>query len=48
MDVGGFLGPMVFMLAYSGYGPLTPFYVGAAVSLFNAVLILLTSIRRVA
>jgi MFS family permease len=48
MDVGGFLGPVVFMLAYTGYGPFTPFYVGAALSLFNAVTILLARTRRVA
>jgi len=48
MDVGGFLGPMVFMLAYTGYSPLTPFYLGAAVNLFNATFILLARTRRVA
>jgi len=48
MDVGGFLGPMVFMLVYTRYGPLTPFYVGVAVNLFNAVLISMARIRRVA
>jgi MFS family permease len=48
MDVGGFLGPMIFMLVYTGYGPLTPFYLGAAVNVINAAFILLARTRRVA
>jgi len=48
MDLGGFMGPMVFMLAYSRFGPVSPFYVGAAVNMFNAALILVARIRRVA
>jgi DHA1 family multidrug resistance protein-like MFS transporter len=48
MDVGGFLGPIVFMLAYNGYGVRTPFYLGAALCLLNTVFILVAPTRRVA
>ena len=37
-DIGGFAGPVIFMLVYSGFGATTAFYLGAALNLFNIVL----------
>ncbi len=37
-DIGGFAGPVIFMLVYSGFGPTSAFYLGAALNLFNIVL----------
>jgi MFS family permease len=38
MDVGGFLGPIVFMIVYDNYSPLTPFYVAAGLCVLNILL----------
>jgi len=38
MDVGGFLGPIVFMIAYNNYSPLTPFYAAMGLCVLNIVL----------
>jgi DHA1 family multidrug resistance protein-like MFS transporter len=38
MDIGGFLGPLVFMVAYDDYSPLTPFYAAAGLCVINIVL----------
>ena len=38
MDLGGFLGPIVFMVAYNDYGPLTPFYAAAGLCVLNILL----------
>jgi len=38
MDVGGFLGPLVFMIAYDDYSPLAPFYLATGLCALNVVL----------
>jgi MFS family permease len=39
-DVGGFAGPILFMMLYNGFGPISAFYVAAAVNVVNVGLIL--------
>jgi len=39
-DIGGFAGPILFMMLYNGFGPLTAFYVAAAVNVVNVGLIM--------
>lgn len=39
MDVGGFTGPMAFMLIYTGFSPRTPFFVALGINLMNVVLL---------
>ena len=38
-DVGGFAGPILFMMLYNGFGPISAFYVAAAVNVVNVGLI---------
>jgi len=38
MDIGGFTGPILFMLLYNSYGALSVFYVGSALNLLNILL----------
>ncbi len=38
MDIGGFTGPILFMLLYRSYGALSAFYVGSALNLLNILL----------
>ena len=40
MDIGGFFGPIVFMIIYNQYPPLTAFYVGIGILLVNIILVL--------
>ncbi len=40
MDLGGFFGPIIFMIIYSGYAALTPFYVATGILIVNIVLVL--------
>ena len=39
-DIGGFAGPILFMMIYNGFGPLAAFYVAAAVNVLNVGLII--------
>jgi DHA1 family multidrug resistance protein-like MFS transporter len=39
-DIGGFAGPILFMVLYNGFGPLAAFYVAAAVNVVNVGLIM--------
>ena len=39
MDAGGFLGPIIFMMVYSGFDPLMPFYLGFVICIVNSILI---------
>lgn len=39
MDIGGFFGPILFMLVYSNYNPSTTFYLGALFMLIDIVLV---------
>ena len=39
-DIGGFAGPILFMMLYNGFGPLAAFYVAAAVNVVNVGLIM--------
>lgn len=38
MDVGGFLGPILFMIIYDSYSPITPFYAAAGLCVLNILL----------
>jgi MFS family permease len=40
-DVGGFAGPILFMMLYNGWGPISAFYVAAFVNVLNVGLLLL-------
>ncbi|MHA2391406.1 MAG: MFS transporter [Promethearchaeota archaeon] len=44
-DIGGFTGPIVFMMIYTSLTQLTPFYIGIGISILNILLV--TSIRLV-
>jgi len=39
MDIGGFLGPILFMLVFSSYSPSTTFYLGALFMLIDILLV---------
>jgi predicted MFS family arabinose efflux permease len=39
MDIGGFLGPIIFMLVFTDFNPVYTFYLGALLSLVNIILI---------
>ena len=41
MDVGGFVGPLAFILVYSSFGPRTAFLVGAGIEAMNIVLLII-------
>ncbi|TRO52962.1 MFS transporter [Candidatus Bathyarchaeota archaeon] len=45
MDVGGFLGPIVFMILYLQFTSLTPFYVAAGIITLNISMILITKTK---
>jgi len=47
MDVGGFLGPLVFMFAYTEYSRFTPFYIGSVINFLNIGLIIMAKTRSV-
>jgi DHA1 family multidrug resistance protein-like MFS transporter len=40
MDAGGFFGPIIFMILYSNYVSLTPFYVATGILIVNILLVL--------
>jgi DHA1 family multidrug resistance protein-like MFS transporter len=42
MDVGGFLGPIAFMVVYDDFSPLTPFYLAAGLCVLNILITYLT------
>jgi MFS family permease len=39
-DIGGFAGPILFMILYNGFGPVAALYVAAAVNFVNVGLIM--------
>jgi MFS family permease len=39
-DIGGFTGPILFMILYNRFGPLSAFYIAAAVNIVNVGLLL--------
>jgi len=39
-DIGGFAGPILFMMLYNGFGAVSAFYLAAAVNVVNVGLIL--------
>jgi MFS family permease len=39
-DIGGFAGPILFMILYNRFGPLSAFYIAAAVNIVNVGLLL--------
>ncbi|TRO51202.1 MFS transporter [Candidatus Bathyarchaeota archaeon] len=45
MDVGGFLGPIVFMMLYLQFTSLTPFYVATGIIILNISMILITKTK---
>jgi DHA1 family multidrug resistance protein-like MFS transporter len=45
MDIGGFFGPIIFMILYTRFTPLTPFYVATAIILVNISMILITKTK---
>jgi len=45
MDLGGFLGPMVFMFIYNSLNASFSFYTALAINLFNAVLLIFLRIK---
>ncbi len=45
MDIGGFFGPIIFMILYTRFTPLTPFYVATAIILVNISMVLLTKTK---
>jgi MFS family permease len=47
MDIGGFLGPLVFMFAYTEYSRFTPFYIGSVINFLNIGLIIMAKTRSV-
>jgi MFS family permease len=48
MDIGGFFGPIIFMMLYLEFTPLTPFYVAAAIIITNISMILITKTKPTA
>jgi len=39
MDIGGFTGPIIYMMMFTRYGSLSPFYLGIAMYAVNILLI---------
>jgi MFS family permease len=38
-DIGGFTGPLLFMIVYTRFGHLTPFYTGIILCFLNIILV---------
>jgi MFS family permease len=44
MDIGGFLGPIIFMLVFTEINPVSTFYLGVILSLVNIILITMVKV----